>query len=97
MPAIKIQLSEAFKLFQAGDYPFSSIKIITRDGKQIERSLLFPKGHPKNRFKLEEYIVSFQQAAQFTLKQVQIEQIVEKILKLEDVDDITEVTSFLHN
>jgi 2-methylcitrate dehydratase PrpD len=83
---------DAFALFQNGDYPRASVEIITANGSRVSKVLPFPKGHPKNKLSEEEFKSRFKETASFVLKTGQIDQIMDKVLALEDVEDINEIT-----
>jgi len=90
-------MRDAFKLFWAGKYPEVTVTVITKNGKRLTETVLFPKGHTRNRLTYDEYIRRFRRAASFILKPDNIEQAIEKILKLEELDDILEITALIHN
>jgi 2-methylcitrate dehydratase PrpD len=72
-------------------------EIITKDGRRISRAIHFPKGHPRNPFTYDEHRELFRLSASFMLKPNEIEKAMEKILKLEEVDDVSEMTELMHN
>jgi 2-methylcitrate dehydratase PrpD len=92
-----VTMRQALTLFRTGTYPEVSVEIITKDGRHLKRGILFPKGHPKNRLTVDEYRDMFRRAASFVLKRDKTEAAIEKILKLEEVSDISEVVNLLHN
>ena len=86
------KLMDSFRLMQTGSFPEVTVRIILKDGKQFTRSLKFPKGHPKNRLTNEEYKNRFRRAASFALDPQVSEKLIEKILNLENLVDISEIT-----
>ena len=88
---------ETFKMWREGKFPEASVEIITNDGGHLSKTTHFPKGHPKNRFTYDEHRDHFRRAASFTLKPDKIEAAMEKILKLEEVADVSEVIELVHD
>jgi 2-methylcitrate dehydratase PrpD len=72
-------------------------EIITKDGRRLSKAIHFPKGHPRNPFAPDEHREHFRRSASFMLKPDKIEKAMEKILKLEEVADISEVARLMHN
>ena len=92
-----LMLQGAFEEFRAGTYPLVSVEIITKDGNKFKEEITFPKGHPKNRMTIDEYKDRFRRAASFALKSDKIEQAIDKILNLEEVENISELGDLMHN
>jgi len=92
-----MKMAEAFVLFRAGDYPEVSVEIVTKDGRRFKETIIFPKGHPKNRMTVDEFKDRFRRAASFALKPDKIESAIEKILNLEEVADVSEIGEAIHN
>jgi len=89
--------SERFKVFQRGDYVEAKVEVITNSGQHIARSLKFPKGHRRNRFTPYEYQSLFQRAASFVLPQNKIELAMERILRLEEVENVSVIMDSVYN
>ena len=89
--------TKSFRLFQEGKYQEAGLEVITKDGRYLSKSITFPKGHSKNRFTYDEYRGHFRRAASFMLKPGKVEAAMEKVLKLEEVDNVSEVTELVHN
>jgi len=92
-----IKMHDAFMLFRAGEYPEITVKITTKDGRHFSETISFPKGHPENRMTVDEFKDRFRRAASFALKPDKIEAAIEKILKLEEVADVSEIGDLMHN
>ena len=86
-----------FEIFQAGSFPEITVEVTLKDNRKLTKSLRFPKGHPKNRLTYDEYKERFRRAASFALEPDKIEKAIDKILKLEDLTDISEVAELTHN
>lgn len=91
-----MKLNENFQLFQAGRYPPMSVEVKTRDGRLLKQDVPFPKGHPKNRMTIEEFKDRFRRAASFVLRLDKIEKAIDRILKLEEVEDMSEIGDLMH-
>jgi len=92
-----VMLNKAFILFREGEYPHVSVEVKTKDGRLLKEDVPFPKGHPRNRMTVDEYKDRFRRAASFTLKPDKIEAATEKILKLEEVEDVSEISDLVHS
>lgn len=86
----------AFRMFQEGKYPEASVEIATNDGRHPTKSLPFPKGHLRNRLTENEFKERFRRTASFVLPPDKIEKAIEKIFKLEEVKDVSEITDLMH-
>ena len=64
---------------------------------RLWKTIRFPKGHPKNRLAHAEHKERFRRAASFALKPDRVQKVEERILELESMDDMTEITRYLHN
>jgi 2-methylcitrate dehydratase PrpD len=84
-------------MFQEGTYVEAKIEVVMNNGRRLEKSIKFPKGHPKNRFSYAEYTDLFRRAASFTLKKDKIDQVIEKVQNLELIEDLSELTELMHN
>jgi 2-methylcitrate dehydratase PrpD len=73
-------------------YPFkwpARVEIITRDGKRLKGSSDFPKGDPENPLGERDLIEKFRDLTKGLLSDRSTEAIVERVMGLEDVDDIS--------
>jgi 2-methylcitrate dehydratase PrpD len=86
-----------FGIFWKGSFPEVTVEITLKNGKKFSKSLRFPKGHPKNRLTYDEYKDRFRRAASFALKPEKIEKAIDRILKLEEVNDMSEIGELMHN
>jgi len=84
-------------VFQEGKYIEASVEVITNDGRHIRKTIIFPKGHPRNRLTYNEYQERFRRTASFVLKPDKVETAMEKILRLEEVANVSEVTELMYN
>ncbi len=88
---------DAFALFQNGDYPRASVEIVATNGRRASKTLPFPKGHPKNRLTEDEFRSRFRESASFVLNKHQIEQIMDRVMSLQNVKDVNELTEPMQN
>jgi 2-methylcitrate dehydratase PrpD len=73
-------------------YPFkwpARVEIITRDGKRLKGISDFPKGDPENPLGERDLIEKFRDLTKGLLSDRSTEAIVERVMGLEDVDDIS--------
>ena len=89
-------LNDAFIQFREGTYPCMSVEVKTKDGRSFKRDVPFPKGHPQNRMTVDEFKDRFRRAASFMLDSDKIEKAIDKIMKLEEVKDISEISDLVH-
>lgn len=97
MEGPELKLNDAFLLFRAGKYPNMSVEVKTKDGRTFKQDVPFPKGHPKNRMTIDEFKDRFRRAASFALKTDRAEKAINGILKLEGVENISQISELLHN
>lgn len=90
-------LQGAFEQFRAGKYPHMSVEVTTKDGRVLKEDVPLPKGHPRNRMSTDELEDRFRRAASFALKPDKIEKAIDKILNLEEVEDVSEIGDLMHN
>lgn len=93
---ITVGLNASFKMFRAGTFPEVTVKIVLKSGKEFSGNLHYPKGHPKNRLSREEIKSRFRRAASFVLGPKKIEETIEKILRLEEIDDVSTLNKLMH-
>ncbi|KPK28164.1 MAG: hypothetical protein AMK69_09270 [Nitrospira bacterium SG8_3] len=91
-----LQLMERIKIHSdpqlSLQYPFkwpARVEIITRDGKRLKGSSDFPKGDPENPLGERDLIEKFRDLTKGLLSDRSAEAIVERVMGLEDVDDIS--------
>lgn len=85
---------EQFMVFWTGDFPDTTVRITLKDGKVLEKTWCYPKGHPRNAFSWEEEVQHFRSAVQ-CLEEEQCEKIVQMVKNLEELDDITPLCMLL--
>jgi len=93
----KITVIEDKELDQR-DIKSASIKLYLKNGKILNHKINIFKGNPNNPLTDREYIEKFKKCARFGIKrfnQNQLEQLVFKLLNLENITDISEITSLL--
>jgi len=74
----------------------STIKILTTDGQELSKTLLFAPGHPKNPITDEALEQKFRQLARKVLDQEQIEAIITATRQLADLPDVRMLTGLTH-
>ena len=89
-------LNDAFIKFRAGTYPYVTVEVKTKDGRCFKQDVPFPKGHPQNRMTVDEFKDRFRRAASFALNPDKIEKAIDKIMNLEEVEDISEISDLVH-
>ena len=92
-----LKLSDAFLQFRAGKYPHISVEVRTKDARLVKQDVPLPKGHPRNRMTIDEFKARFRRAASFALKQDELEKAMDRILKLEEVEDVSEIGDLMHS
>lgn len=90
-----IGFNDNFDQFKAGDFPEQTITVDTADGRHLEKSFRYPKGHPKNSFSFDEIKVHFRACTKPYLSQVRIDRIVEMVSGLENLDDCANLAVLL--
>ena len=86
---------KAFQMFREGEYPEAGVEIITTHGEHIKQFLPYPKGHPKNRLSRNEVVHRFRQFTSHILTSTRIDQIVDEVLQLEKLDDLSDLMALL--
>lgn len=84
-----------FSYFWKRSFPETTVTVTLKDKRQFVKTLLYPKGHPRNRMTINEFERRFRRAASFSLKPDKVERLMEKILKLEKEDDVSEITELM--
>ena len=70
------------------------VEIITKDGQEYSKRVDLVYGHPKNPMKWDDLILKFRDCASYSAKPIPVENInlvIERIMRLEDVHDMTEI------
>jgi len=83
--------SQRFKVFQKGDYVEAKVRIRLNTGREVCKSLKYPKGHSQNRFTPDEYQNLFRLAASIQLPELKIEQIIDRVQRLEKLRSVSEL------
>lgn len=81
-------ISECFKGFQQGEFPFKTLTVTTKDGKSYSESMDCPPGHPKNMMTPEQFCDRFRVQAAATLEGEKLEKAVAALNDLENCEDI---------
>lgn len=76
------------KLYPQDGIP-NRVKVTTVDGKQYESTVSAPKGHALNPMTDDEVVAKYRRMAEPMLRQVQVEEVIERTMALEDDHDIT--------
>lgn len=82
-----------------GNVAPAQLDIKTTDGRHFPKFIKTLYGHPENPLSKEDHIAKFKDCARYSKKPLpegKIEQLVEQILKLEEVRDIREITNFFN-
>jgi 2-methylcitrate dehydratase PrpD len=84
---VKTRVNPDFKLLD------SRVAVVTKDGRRIERFVRIPKGQPENKMTPAEMEEKFRGLASGVLSRDNVNRLLEKIYKLEEVSDIGEITA----
>lgn len=84
-------LNGSFVLYRAGDYPIKHVTIRLKDGKIYERTQAIHKGHPDDMFSRQEFCELFMNNAQFAMSEDKAERLMNFILDLENIDDMSRI------
>lgn len=82
---IKARLNPEHQLLDA------KVVVTTRDGRKIERFVRIPKGQPQNKMTAAEMEEKFRGLACLVLPRENVDRLVEKIYRLEEISDICEI------
>ncbi len=85
---------EQFMYFWERDFPETTVRLFLRDGRMVEKTLKYPKGHPRNPFTWEEEKTHFFSAVN-CLSDSRKAQIVQKVEHLEQLTDVADLCSLL--
>lgn len=91
----EMKMAEAFDLFRGGSYPEVKVLVRTRGGESYTEDVKFPKGHKQNTYTEREIANHFLHGASFTLPEDDAQKALERILNLESVEDVSEITALL--
>ncbi|MFC2005727.1 MmgE/PrpD family protein [Chloroflexota bacterium] len=72
-----------------------TVTVRLRDGREYSHQVLIAKGRPGNPLTREELVAKYRDCAGFALSREDTEQSLELVLKLEDLDDITELMNLV--
>jgi len=87
-------LQGSFVMFQNGSFPVKHVTIIMDDGTVYQRSMAEHKGHPDNMFDREEFCELFMNNAVSSLGETRAKQLMDFILNIEKMDDISKISDF---
>ena len=88
--------SQRFKMFQKGEFVDARIEIRLRDGRNLSRSVVFPKGHPRNMFTLDEHRDFFVETSAGVIDDERQRRVVDAVYNLSDIDNIGSLMRLLH-
>lgn len=72
-----------FMLFKAGSFPTVTVELDTEDGRTLSETVQYPKGHPRNRFSMEEEMRHFVRLAEPVLGVRAAEELAARVAELE--------------
>lgn len=78
-----------FNIFQSGSHPEKTVTILMKDGTVYEKTQRTHKGHPLDMLSREEFCNRFRREASFALSPEQTESIIDFVLNLEQVQDMS--------
>lgn len=79
----------AFHIFQEGSHPEKTVTITMKDGTVYKKTQRTHKGHPLDMMSREEFCDRFRRQASFALDQEQTERIIDFVLNLDTVEDMS--------
>lgn len=85
---------EQFMIFWTGEFPDTTVSVVRKDGKRFEKTLRYPKGHPKNPFTWEEECAHFERCAVY-LSSEQKKQVIDGVWEMEKSEDISDLCALL--
>lgn len=88
-------LLESFHIFQGGSHPEKTVTITMKDGTVYEKTQRTHKGHPLDMLSREEFCDLFRREASFALTPEQTEKVMDFVLHIENVEDMSEINEFL--
>ncbi len=91
-----LMLNDAFLQFRADKYPHMSVEVKLKDRRLLKQDVPLPKGHPRNRMTIDEFKARFRRDVSFALKSDKVEKAIDRILNLEEVEDMSEIGDLMH-
>lgn len=88
-------LFESFDIYQKGSHPEKTVTIKTKDGKVYEKTQRTHKGHPADMLTCEEFCDLFRREASFALQEEKVERIIQFVMNLEQVEDMSAINELL--
>ena len=93
---VKVKLDHGIdKKYFEEDKISSRVEITTENGETFEKSVDIPTGDPRNPLSKEEIEEKFRNQALYSLKEEDVGKVIEKIYDLENIKDISDLTSLL--
>ena len=80
---------DCFDDFRRGSFTEAVVEIEYTDGSRETESVLYPKGHPRNNFTMEEENEHFRLCCRPFMEEETVEEILRLVGTLEELDDIT--------
>lgn len=89
-------LTVAFSMFQSGSFPSTTVRVTLKDGQQFEKTLPFPKGHPRNPFQWEDVERTFRVGAKAAnLSEGKTARFIELCHVIDQLDDMSQLAECL--
>jgi len=74
----------------------SKVEIVTKEGRRFKKDVDFPKGVPENPFTLQDHRNKLSNMASWLgIKQIQIEELIQRLEKFEELETLAELTHLL--
>lgn len=94
-PSKEHTLTESFNIYQDGSHPEKTVTILMKDGSKYQKTQRTHKGHPLDMLTREEFCDLFRREASFALPSDKIEKIIDFVLSLEEVEDMSVIHELL--
>lgn len=91
----EISVLDAFKRFQSGDFPETTVVITLKNSKTCTGAVACPSGHPSNMMSWEKLTEQFRSKAAAALEKGKVDKVVDMICGIESVEDIAAVSELL--
>ncbi|MEZ3433325.1 MAG: MmgE/PrpD family protein [Lachnospiraceae bacterium] len=88
-------LLECFHIYQNGSHPEKTVTIRMKDGTLYEKTQMTHKGHPLDMLTREEFCGLFRREASFAMTSEQAERLIDFVLNLENIEDVSEIHNLL--
>lgn len=88
-------LLQSFHIYQSGSHPEKTVTITMKDGTVYSKTQGTHKGHPLDMLSREEFCDLFRREASFALTPQQTEKIIDFVLNLEKVEDMSAIHELL--